>query len=232
MSDLGIVAALTVEARCLAGVCPAGTVRVCGVGPRRAKAAAAALLEGGARALLSWGTAGGLEPGLAAGTLCLPAAVVGPEDARLPADAGWRMRLGSAVPEGVPVCEGLLASGEGVLATPADKRALRARTGAAAVDAESAAVAQAARDAGVPFLAVRAVVDPADAGLPRAAVAAVTQSGRVHPGRLLLALLDRPGDLRSLAETASRFRAARRTLAAVARAAAGDAFHVCGSGRG
>jgi len=54
---------------------------------------------------------------------------------------------------------GALFGDGAILATSAAKAALHARTGAAAVDLESAAVAQAAYVNGVPFIAFRSLSD-------------------------------------------------------------------------
>src|SRR5581483_11281300 len=53
-----------------------------------------------------------------------------------------------------------------VVCLGAEKRALAARTGAIAVDMESAALGAAARQAGVPFLIVRTASDLAEEDLP------------------------------------------------------------------
>jgi hypothetical protein len=66
--------------------------------------------------------------------------------------------------QGLHVFEGELIASASVL-TGHEKRALAA-SGAIAVDMESYAVAQAAAQAGVPWLALRAIVDPAGTSLP------------------------------------------------------------------
>ena len=52
-------------------------VEVAGVSPATADSKARALLERGAGALVSFGVAGALDPALAAGTLVLPARIIG-----------------------------------------------------------------------------------------------------------------------------------------------------------
>lgn len=242
MSGLGIVAALPAEARCLAPgrAVPvpgrslpfpgSGTLLVCGIGPARAQAAAEALLAGGARALLSWGTAGGLDPGLQPGALCLPETVVDADGARFLPDPAWRWRLQETLPPELPVHEGLVAASGSVLASTGEKESLRARTGAAAVDTESGALARAAAEAEIPFLVVRAVVDPAGEALPRCVFAAVDSSGQMRPAALLTALCRRPQEAISLVRLARHFGAARRTLTVVARAAGARSFLSCAAG--
>jgi hypothetical protein len=66
---------------------------------------------------------------------------------------------------GMRCFEGELICTTSVAATPAEKRAL-ARPLALAVDMESHPAARAAVDAGIPWLALRAIVDPLEATLP------------------------------------------------------------------
>src|SRR5438270_13741263 len=82
---------------------------------------------------------------------------------------------------------------------------------------ESAVVAEVARAQGLPFLAVRAIVDTANDPLPMAAIAAASE-GSVKLSRLLGALARQRADLSALIRLIWRYRAASRSLAAVARA--------------
>ncbi|HEY0205470.1 MAG TPA: nucleoside phosphorylase, partial [Acetobacteraceae bacterium] len=102
-----------------------------------------------------------------------------------------------------------------ILATTDAKAALHARTGAVAVDLESAAVARIAARHGVPFAVLRAVCDPAGRGLPRAALAALDSQGHIGPWRVAAAILARPGDIPGLIALGGD--AARARLALVTR---------------
>jgi adenosylhomocysteine nucleosidase len=95
------------------------------------------------------------------------------------------------------------------------KGAAHRNTGAVAVDMESSAVAQSARTHGLPFIAVRAIVDTAKDVVPPA-VSAASESGQVRIGRLLLGLLRSPSDLMPLLRLARRYNAATGSLQAVA----------------
>ena len=231
MNELGIVAALAAESRPLgparrSGAGPAtlgdGTLLVLsGIGPASAAEGARRLVLSGARALISWGVAGGLDPQLAAGALVLPEAVISPENRVFPTAREWRERVRAALATSHAVCGGrLLTRAEPLASTAAKARAFR-ETAAVAVDMESSAVAEVAASQGLPFLAVRAIVDTADDVVPRAAlVAASAVSGSVRLGRLLGALAGAPAELPALVRLARRYRAARRTLAAVAHSGA------------
>lgn len=225
MSRLGIVAALPGEARPLAGrrVDPGGVwrsdggvdLRLSGIGPRRAAAAAERLLAGGATALASWGSAGALAADLTAGALLLPRTVVAADGEVLAVDAAWQRRLLDCLAPHLPVATGPLMEVIAVVATPADKESLRRRSGAVAVDMESVALARCARQAGVPFVVVRAVVDGAATALPGVAIVALDGLGRVRPLRLVAGLLREPRAWPALGHLRRSFGRCQATLARV-----------------
>ncbi len=226
LSRLGVVVALPAEARTLVNtrIQPGGRARfgdgfieLCGIGRARARAGAGALLGAGATALLSWGTAGGLDGALVAGSLVLPQTVISSAGEALHVDPGWRERVSRRLAGYLAYSHGPLVESPAVLGQPADKQALFKASGAAAVDMESAAVADVARGAGVPFLAVRAVLDPAARVIPVGILGAIEPSGRLRGLSLLHALVARPRTLIDLLQLRADLRAARATLAEVAR---------------
>jgi hypothetical protein len=83
---------------------------------------------------------------------------------------------------------------------------------------ESLAVAQVAAQRGIPFIAVRVIVDTASDVLPGSVIAA-SGGGAVNVRRLLAGLALAPRDLIGLLRLARRYRAATRSLNAVARVA-------------
>ncbi|HZT51736.1 MAG TPA: hopanoid-associated phosphorylase [Stellaceae bacterium] len=214
--SIAAITGLAVEARIArrAGFAAA----VSGADAARAKGVARRLLEEGAAALMSFGVAGALAPGLAPGALLLPSRVIDPAGAEFLPDPAWRDAARAALAaRGLGVIEDPLAGAAHIVAAPAEKAALHRRTGAAGVDLESTAAAAAARRAGRPFLVLRAVADPADFALPAAALAAVDAAGRTLVLPVLLAALRRPGQVPDLVRLA---RFTRRALDALARAAA------------
>jgi len=225
---LGIVAALPAEARTLGHrrlrvravvpIAPGVQCCVSGAGAAAAHGAAHTLLAAGAGALLSWGTAGALVDDLEPGGLLLPERVRS-GDREFGVDTGWRGALVRRL-AGRGLRGGVLLQGAQVLGDPDAKREAGRRHGAVAVDMESGALAAAAADAGVPFLAVRAIVDPLAWTLPAAVSAAFDASGDVRVDRVLGAALTHPSLWPDLLRLARAFAAARRTLAAVACTAA------------
>lgn len=155
--------------------------------------------------ILSFGVAGGLDPALPSGALLLASALMAPEGPYTP-DAAWTAQLAAATGARPMV----LAGCDTLIASAAEKAALRARTGAAAVDMESAVVARYCASLGMPFAVLRAVGDTAHEALPPAAAHGLDEDGNPAPWRVLRALLRRPQDLPGL------IRLARRTGTALA----------------
>jgi nucleoside phosphorylase len=95
MADiLGIVTGIAAEASLLRN--PAHRVACSGGRPDIAARQARDLIDQGATMLISFGIAGGLDPGLPSGALIVADAVV-TDDGRYPADAGWAAALGYSI---------------------------------------------------------------------------------------------------------------------------------------
>ncbi len=206
--SVGVVTGLEAEARIARrfGV----PVEVGGGRADGAAAAAQRLVERGVGGLVSFGLAGGLDPALDPGTVLVPAAVLLDAE-RWDADDALSRRLGGGTP-------GALYGGGEVVATAAAKAALLARTGAVAVDLESAAVARAARRHGLPFAALRAVCDGAGRGLPRAALVALDGAGQIGGLRVAWAAASRPWEVPDLVRLGGDAARARHALVARVRA--------------
>lgn len=239
---VGVVAALPDEARCLASArAPFGTpvlvdqnVLLCisGIGVTAARDASEALIAAGAGALVSWGVAAGLSAGATVGTVVLGDLVVdlsSPSSERfeLLSSPSWTDRLIAKLPSAIKVMRGPIASTDRVLCSVADKRAAGV-TGAVAADMETAAVAKVAHQAGVPWVAIRAVSDAADEVLPLSAIQAFDAAGRVRLSRLIAGFAHHPADLLQLPRVARGFSTALRSLRIVS-AAVGPQLLATGS---
>jgi hopanoid-associated phosphorylase len=226
----GIVCALAAEARALRPITRPGApcavladgslLIVSGMGAAAAAAGARVLIGAGATALASFGLAGGLDASLRAGAICLPCEVVGPDGKGVTTTAHWRVRVESALLARYPVASGKLLSTDRAIASIDEKAALHRSTAAVAVDMESLAIAQVASTHGLPFIAIRVIVDSAADNLPRAVAAAADKTGQLNIWRLLGALARAPAELAPLLRLGSRYRAASRSLSAVAGAGA------------
>jgi len=207
---IGIVTGFSAEAALLGG----WRVEMAGGRPGRALDLARQLAYEGATALASFGIAGGLEPGLAPGTLVI-ATSVWSEAGTLDCDPVWVAHLAAALPQArlAPI-----AAAAGVVATAADKLALRQASGAVAVDLESWGVIQAAAERGLPCAVLRAVADPASRALPPAAAEGLDDQGRVRLGAVLLSLAKDPRQLAGLIRVGLDTKAALNALAQAAAA--------------
>ncbi|MEL6478679.1 MAG: hypothetical protein AAFR17_15220 [Pseudomonadota bacterium] len=205
---LGIVCGMQAEADALGRVIldTRVTVSISGARPDLAEEGARWCLDQGCRGLMSFGLAGGLQQGLAPGTLLDAGRVVSgaSEMATLDAISGEAM-------DGA-TCGDLLGSEQMVLAAE-EKARLHRETGAAAVDMESHRVAKVAADARVPAWALRAVGDPAEASLPPFVTGALSATGHPRIGPVLIGLARAPGWLPALLRLRRDTQAGLATLA-------------------
>ncbi len=200
------VTGLAAEARIAAG---SGVVAVAGGGdPARLALLVQAAMARGIRAVISFGVAGGLRPGLKAGSVVIARAVDDGET-RLETAPAWVERLARSLPH-AHLAD--LAGVDAAVCSTAGKADLRRRTGADAVDMESHVAARLAALHGLPFAALRVVADPADRAVPPAALAGMRHDGSTDIGAVLRSLGRRPGQLPGLIRTALDARAAFRSL--------------------
>ncbi len=166
-------------------------VEVCGVGAAGARQAALRLVDLGVDALASWGMAAGLDPSLAPGVVVIPDRVIGLRAHDYTPDIHWRRRLLDRLDDAVTICGDPLATAPAILDTADAKATIFERTGAAAADMESAAVAEVAVEHELPLLVIRVVLDPAAVNLPGNLGRVIDDDGRVRVPQLLIrAVLD------------------------------------------
>lgn len=178
-AKLAFIAALGVECRSLRSRAPAGgawLILQSGPGAERAAAAAARAIEAGARGLVSWGLAGGLDGALAPGAVVAPRRVRTEAGEAFAVDPDWHSSLVALADDFALDCGDLL-SVAAALETPESKRAAGAATRAVAVDMESAAIGAVAARARLPFVVLRVVVDGATDALPQGAEQWIDERG-------------------------------------------------------
>ena len=206
---LGIVAALEMEGRWIGA--PEPLVELSGVGDARAENAGHRLVDRGATALVSWGVAGGLDPDLEPGTVVLPDVVVHTDGSNSPADVAWRDRLLTRLQGRLLTSTSPLFHATRPITAPAEKMELHQKTGAAAVDMESAAVVAVANETGIPCLVVRVVADAAGVRLPAVALTMCDEWGRLKKSALLR-LIFQPGEWRGMLRLGRANAAAGRSM--------------------
>ena len=217
---LGIVVSLPRELKSLTrqtipmGDCRAITnsalVALSGIGAERAYTAAALLISQGATSLLSWGCAAALDESLNAGCLILPKRIIRATGEIHLVSTEWHRRLCQA--SKLPVRTDALVESNAIIRTSAEKRALAKRTQAAATDMESAAQAWLAKERGLPFVAIRAIVDTVSTDIPENVLNALDPQGTISVWKLLFGCCLKPGDWIKTVQLGIQFNAAQRTL--------------------
>ena len=109
---------------------------------------------------------------------------------------------------------GTLVTVNKVATTPTEKRELAARTGAIAVDMETAGAVRVAQERGIPWLAVRAITDGVNDELPLDFNALANPDGSVNRGRVIRATLAQPHKIPALIRLGQRSSLAANNLAA------------------
>jgi hypothetical protein len=190
-----------------------GPVRLAAVGLRAGQLGPrwSALLDGGRPLVVSAGVCGALDPGLRCGDLVVPERVLDPGGGSLGASPPHHLRALACAPGAVHA--GCLVTTREATVTAAAKAALRARTGAVAVDMESAVILGAAAAAGCPALVVRGVSDEAGQEIPSELIGLLGEDGRIRRGRTLALTVTRP---RMLSRAMELRRDTRHGLGAVA----------------
>jgi adenosylhomocysteine nucleosidase len=171
----------------------------------RIEAAAAA----GCCGIVSFGVAGGLDPALLPGDLVIASAVVTDHE-RYRADEAWARALLAAVSGAVHAD---ISGADAALTDPAAKRALRRAHRTAAVDTESHIAAGVAARRGVPFAAVRVVLDPAHRSLPPAALVPLRPDGSADVAAVFASVRKDPAQLPTLLRIVADVSLAWSTLA-------------------
>jgi adenosylhomocysteine nucleosidase len=202
-----VVTGLLAEARIASG---AGVRALVGGGnAARLMADIERAIGDGGGGLLSFGLAGGLEPGLAPGAIIVGDVVIGDTE-RFATHAAWTGHLRAMLPNSL---ERPVAGSDRPLAGVPDKARLRASCGAAAVDMESHIAARAAARTGLPLAVLRVIADPAERALPAAALAGLSEDGRPALSAVVRSLARNPRQFPLLVRVAADARRAIATLA-------------------
>jgi adenosylhomocysteine nucleosidase len=187
-------------------------VALSGIGAECTRAAAGRLLSQGATALLSWGCAAAIDGSLAAGRVILPQRVIAASGHVYTVSSGWHAKLCETLSRQCAVATGALIESNALVKTRAEKRALGQQSHAVATDMESAALAEFAQQHGVPFVAVRVIIDSASTELPAHVMELLDAEGGIRIRSVVQNVLFRPRDCLTMVQLARQFRVARQTL--------------------
>jgi len=169
------------------------SVALSGTRPDGCEKAVAGLLAGKPDALLSFGTAGGLAPGIRPGALFVAKDIVTATGEHFATDQSWSDHMASRL--GVTPSD---IFGSDKVLSAADKKAVFTEAGCAAADMESHIAARLAANAGVPFAVLRAVSDADDMDLPSWLAGCVKEDGSTSIGGVAAGILAHPQDIGKL----------------------------------
>lgn len=181
--------------------CTPVVITATGMGRDRAYDATARLLrERPCAAVIAAGFAGGLAPGISAGDLIVPALVQRDGSGPPAAPASDLLECARRALADPPAAHaGPLATLDAMCVTAADKAAARDRhPHAIAADMETYGAAAAAADAGVPWLAIRAITDGSADVFPLPFDRYVDACGEPDRTRIMLAALRSPASIPGL----------------------------------
>lgn len=178
---------------------PDVAVQLIGIGARNAERAIRAALVAPARPrrVFTCGFAGGLNPAFAIGRVIF--ASTDPALAAVLQAAGAQPAIFLQTPR--------------VVVTAAEKQALRAGTGADAVEMESTTIQNVCREHGVPCATVRAISDTAGQDMPLDFNALANPDQSLNFGKLLLVIARSPGRIPALLRLQGDCQRAARELA-------------------
>lgn len=187
-----------------------------GAGPENAKKASELLIEKGAKRLISWGCAAALKANLNPGDLVLPKTLKTEKLETLSINSPWLSYTLEQLSVLTPHTE-LLAESHTIIAESVDKQTIHTKSGAIALDMESIAIAQTAKQYNYPALVIRSIADPVSMSLPKAVSHSINEQGDVILPKLLWFLFTHPNELPGLIKLGLHFKKAKNKLRLVSK---------------
>ena len=220
---IGIITALIPEARCLVKNRPVPGVitpvsgrislLISGIGSEKARLAAERMVDSGFNALISWGTAGALAADIRPGALIIPETIITGEGVVFHTAKNWRtsvVRRLKDCPSDIYL--GQVSDSMHVLTQGSEKYRLREHTDSLAVDMESAAIAEVAREKQTPFISIRSISDASTMSIPDSVMKFTGPYGEIRIHKLMTSLMKHPADIPGLISLSRGYRAAVKTL--------------------
>jgi len=186
----------------IAAAHPGVVTLIVGIGRQNAEQSVRSFLTSGSPALvLTCGFAGGLNPDLKLGEVVF--------DVQSPKSKVQSQLTAAGAKPVKFFCADRIAT------TVAEKQALRAQTGADAVEMESAAIHAVCAERGIPCVTVRVISDTADEALPLDFNALAKPDKSIDAGKLALAIAKAPWKIGALLALQKKTKFAAERLAAV-----------------
>jgi len=187
-----------------------------GAGSLNAFSATLKLLNSGAEAVISWGTATGLISEIHAGDLIIPRRVIDDRRKSYTIDQTITDVFLRRMPGNITLHRSSLAGNTQLLNSREAKIALKKKTRAIAADMESATIVHLAHEKGVPALVIRAITDDLNISIPGAISENLDIQGRLNKGRMFARLIASPAQVPQFIKVARGFGKAKYTLTMVA----------------
>ncbi len=165
-----------------------------GIGPKQSAASTSKLLESGAEGIILWGTCVALVSALKPGMLVIATGIQAEQGTiyRTQPDSGY---LETALSGKLEIKTENLAESSILLCSPKEKKDLAIKTNAVAAEMEGASVAVICRNAGIPFIMIKAVLDTYEMELPGWMPAAIRADGSIPASKLISTLIQHPRDI-------------------------------------
>lgn len=173
--------------------------------------------QGQCSALISLGTAVGLSPRLAAGTICIPDEVVSDQET-ICCHAGLQRAFIDNLNMTHLFTQQRLIHTQTILTEFQEKQSLHQRSGAVVADMESFLIGQEAQNYQLDFLVIRVIVDSLKVGLPQPILKTCVPNIVLH--QLLWVLCKRPHLLLPLLRLAKHFYQSQKIISCIAHCSA------------
>src|SRR3990167_1496895 len=224
-----ILTALPIEANCCGSgrfarigstirLNPLVVIHITVMGAEQARIGARYLAGQKESALVSWGIAGGLDPKIAPGQLIIPDKILSDNAAQVfVPDFILDQHIYTQLSLKLNPVRCSLLQVTDIVTSTASKQELFNQYQAAAIDMESASIADIAREFAIPFIVIRAIADHATLSMPHWFNACLDRQKKIIPWKFIRFLCTYPSTLLSLLHLARSVILARRTLTVTAK---------------
>jgi len=226
LSRIGIIAALPAEAKCLYSkkikvglpIEIQQDVFLClsGIGHESALFAAKKLIALKVDALISWGVAGAIDASIKSGDVILASSVINREN-HYSISEDWLSRVSEHfLPSEPNIFIGNIASSREICSSITEKQQLLEKTGALAVDMESAAISETAQTNNIDLLVIRTISDDADTAIPEAILKHTNNLGQPRIFNFMLSCILKPKQIREISLLAGGYKLGLASLSDIA----------------
>ena len=190
-------------------------LRTSGANPERAETLSVDLVQRGCDGLVSFGFAGGISPKLNAGDLIIADQVIKIDGEQIKTSEIWRSNLLKKLSNECNVFSGSLLGSEEVVFSCNEKLNIYKTTNVLAVDMESHRVGKVAQRFGLPFLAIRVILDDFNLTIPRSMIGVINSNGTPVYSLIMLRMLLNPYDILKVYRLSRLFKLALNNLGLV-----------------